>query len=263
MISDRAAMTPQSGIAKTADCGQTIVDPATKVPHLQSVRVRGGGGDGVPRSLGPRSRETLALDGQGTAWSNCGIPQQGDCEARASTSIPQLRARVLVADPPWRFSDKLPGPKRGAEKHYPTLSVAELCSFALPPLADDAYLFLWRVSSMVEEAYEVARSWGFVPKSEIVWLKLSASGTKRHFGMGRHVRAEHETAILAVRGKPKPRVRNVRSTFEAIASRKHSEKPEEFFTLVECLCHGPYVELFARRRRPGWACFGNELGEQP
>jgi N6-adenosine-specific RNA methylase IME4 len=163
--------------------------------------------------------------------------------------------RVLVADPPWKFGDVLG--KRGADAKYSTLDLAEIMAFPRPPVAPDAHLFLWRVSSMVEEAYQVVRAWGFAPKTEIVWRKKTKHG-KRHFGMGRTVRAEHETVIVAVRGAPAVRDRSIRSTFEAPAGR-HSEKPEEFFDLVEKLCAGPYAELFARRARPGWFCFGNEL----
>lgn len=165
--------------------------------------------------------------------------------------------RVLCADPPWSFGDKLPGKSRGAAKNYDVMSIDDICAFELPPLEPDAYLFMWRVSSQVEEAYRVCRAWGFVPKTEIVWLKRTATG-KRWFGMGRHVRAEHETAIVAVRGRPQRLVANIRSTFEATAG-QHSAKPEAFYGLVEALAPGPYAELFARRERAGWTCLGNEL----
>lgn len=165
--------------------------------------------------------------------------------------------RVLCADPPWPFGDKLPGKSRGAEKNYKVMAMPDIANFALPPLEPDAYLFMWRVSSQVEEAYKVCRAWGFVPKTEIVWLKRTATG-KRWFGMGRHVRAEHETALVAVHGRPQRLLANVRSTFEAIAG-AHSAKPEAFYDLVEALAPGPYCELFARRQRPGWTCLGNEL----
>lgn len=165
--------------------------------------------------------------------------------------------RVLCADPPWSFGDKLPGATRGAANNYDVLTIDDICQFELPPLETDAYLFLWRVSSQVEEAYRVCRAWGFVPKSEIVWQKLTTNG-KPWFGMGRHVRASHETAIVAVRGRPKPISRSIRSTFSAAAG-KHSEKPEAFYDLIEQLALGPYVELFARRERPGWVCLGNEM----
>jgi N6-adenosine-specific RNA methylase IME4 len=169
--------------------------------------------------------------------------------------------KVLVADPPWRHDDKLPGNGRGASKHYLLLSIDEICAFPLPLLAETSVLFLWRVASMVEEAYRVCRAWGFVPKSELVWKKLTRRG-KRWLGMGRYVRLEHESVIIAVRGSPR-RLQDeidhsIRSVFEAVAGR-HSEKPREFYQLVERLHPGPYAELFARTHRPGWSCFGDEL----
>ncbi len=110
---------------------------------------------------------------------------------------------------------------------------------------------------MQAEAIEVVKAWGFVLKTEIVWLKRTRHG-KRHFGMGRIIRAEHETCLVATRGKPKPKVLSVRSTFEAPTG-LHSEKPEAFFDLVEGLFDGPYLELFARRQRDGWRCTGDEV----
>lgn len=163
--------------------------------------------------------------------------------------------RVLCADPPWRFGDALG--RRGAEANYPTLSIEEIHRFPLPPLADDAVLFLWRVAAMQLEALTVIRAWGFTAKSEIVWRKLTKNG-KPHFGMGRYVRATHETCIIAVRGKPQLKSRSIRSMFEAPIG-QHSEKPESFYTgIVEQLYDGPYVELFARRQRAGWTCLGNQ-----
>lgn len=162
-------------------------------------------------------------------------------------------------DPPWRHKDQLPGAKRGAGRNYRTMSVEEICAIEPPPLLPDAYLFLWRVSSLVEEAYRVVRAWGFVPKSEVVWEKVTKTGLP-WFGMGRHVRAAHETAILAVRGRPRPLFRNVRSRFSAQVG-EHSAKPEFFYRqVVERLSPGPYVETFSRRERQGWTCIGDIIG---
>ena len=52
--------------------------------------------------------------------------------------------------------------------------------------------------------------------------------------------------------------RSVWSVFSAKAGR-HSEKPEEFYRIVEELSPGPYLELFGRKRREGWTVLGNEL----
>lgn len=177
--------------------------------------------------------------------------------------------KVLCADPPWKFSDKLPGNTRGAERNYPCMSVEELCKFPLPPLADDCTLFLWRVASQPQAALDVVKAWGFVAKTEVIWLKKTVNGN-RWFGMGRIVRGEHETCIVATRGRPIPASHSVRSTFttdltaaefEGLSATvgRHSEKPEEFYRIVETLYAGPYCELFARRQRLGWLCLGNEL----
>ncbi len=166
-------------------------------------------------------------------------------------------ARVICADPPWPFGDSLPGPGRGAEKHYTTLSMFDLQRFPLPPLLPDSLLFLWVVESMQEEGLRVCRAWGFTPKTSGVWVKKTATG-KRHFGMGRTLRAEHERFIVGSRGRPEILDKSVRSVFEAPVG-EHSAKPDAFHELVEKLSAGPYVELFARQRRANWFCYGNEV----
>jgi len=40
--------------------------------------------------------------------------------------------------------------------------------------------------------------------------------------------------------------------------REHSRKPDELYDLIESCSPGPYLELFARFRRDGWAQWGNE-----
>lgn len=196
----------------------------------------------------------------------------------AGLSRPCEPFRVVCADPPWPFEDSLPGPGRGAAKQYDLLSDAiAMRQFVggelLNDVADEAYLFLWRVSAgggrsiitLVERAYAVARAWDFDPKTEMIWRKQTKNGA-RHFGMGWHVRMEHEAVIVATRGKPKPLVRNIRSVFDAKAPSStngraiHSAKPESFYRdVVEKLSGGPYLELFGRRRRPGWTVVGKGL----
>lgn len=201
--------------------------------------------------------------------------------------------KTLIADPAWKFNDKLPGESRGAGNNYKVLTLDDICNIQIPEMQKDSWLFLWRVSSQVEEAYRVVRAWGFVPKSEIVWLKLTKNGLP-WFGMGRSVRASHETCIIATRGSPKPAVRNIRSRFEAeepivrvpafdvwsddaapleLGTRFeakvpvdagndyiHSAKPPIFHSIVEQLTgEGPRAELFARRYTPGWSCYGDQL----
>lgn len=174
-------------------------------------------------------------------------------------------ARVWVLDPPWLAKDQLPGPGRGAAKRYRCMTTAEICKFEPPALEKDCAMLLWRLACMQSDALAVVAAHGFVLKTELIWKKLTKHG-KRHFGMGRYLRAEHETCLIATRGRVRPLSRSIRSTFEAplvyLPSGRiwHSAKPEAFYGLVERLFAGPYHESFARGpRRAGWSQDGDQL----
>lgn len=185
--------------------------------------------------------------------------------------------RVVCADPAWPFKDKLPE-ERGVFHQYKTLAsgvrdimhVAEVRSGRLylmnQPIADDAILFLWRVETMLRDALDVIDAWGFEYKTEGIWLKKTRNGL-RWFGMGHTLRAEHEAFMVAKRGNFQVTSHSERSTFvtdldAAGISAKcegRSDKPERFYGIVESLSGGPYLELYARRQRPGWTCIGDEI----
>ena len=81
--------------------------------------------------------------------------------------------RVIYADPPWSYSDRQDtGMLGGAVKHYDTMPLEDIC--ALPvPAADDAVLFLWVTSPMLEDSFRVINAWGFKYKSSFVWDKVA------------------------------------------------------------------------------------------
>ena len=62
---------------------------------------------------------------------------------------------------------------------------------------------------------------------------------------------------MATRGKPKRLNADVRQAIIA-PPREHSRKPDGVHERIERLVAGPYLELFARQRRPGWDAWGNE-----
>ena len=45
--------------------------------------------------------------------------------------------------------------------------------------------------------------------------------------------------------------------------KRHSAKPEAFYDIVESMSPGPYLDVFARRLRMGWDCWGNEVYPVP
>jgi N6-adenosine-specific RNA methylase IME4 len=190
------------------------------------------------------------------------------------------RYRVLEADPPWKFDDKIQGEKRGAESHYDCMAIEDLKKMPIPHMESDAVLLLWRVAAMQQEALDLIRAWGFELKSELVWEKTTAIVTPAeltrasellrlahvervdvvpggHFGMGHYVRGSHETCLIATRGSFKPKHFSLRSRFHAPVGR-HSEKPAKFYELIEGWADGPRARLFARSQRPEWDSYGKE-----
>lgn len=184
---------------------------------------------------------------------------------------------AILADPPWHFevwSLKTSGDRnsgagggtRHASKHYDTMSTTDIYNLPVGDLAaPDCVLFLWITWPMLEHGLQSIRSWGFKYKTcAFAWMKAS----NRQVNMfdeeivpdmltGYWTRANSEVCLLATRGKPKRLNADVRQGIIA-PRREHSRKPEGIHERVERLVAGPYVELFARQRRPNWDCWGNQ-----
>jgi N6-adenosine-specific RNA methylase IME4 len=162
---------------------------------------------------------------------------------------------VILADPPWNFRTfdrKKSVPSRTSVDPYATMTIPQLSELPVGDVAaKDCVLFLWTVSYLQDEATEVARAWGFKPKSlAFVWQKGS-------IGMGYWTRQQVEICKLYTRGKPRRLSRSVRQLIIA-PRREHSRKPDEQYERIEALAGGPYLELFARQQRPGWSAWGNQ-----
>jgi N6-adenosine-specific RNA methylase IME4 len=105
--------------------------------------------------------------------------------------------------------------------------------------------------------------WGFEFKSvAFSWFKgeglpMFPDDVHVPIGCGYWTRAGFEQCWLATRGKPKRSNADVRQVLIE-KRREHSRKPDGIHERIERLVAGPYLELFARQRRPGWDCWGNE-----
>lgn len=171
------------------------------------------------------------------------------------------RYGAILLDPPWAFktfSGKRQTPHRCAEDHYRTMKAHEVAGLPLPDLAGrHCALFMWAVDSHLDEAIELMRFWGFKYKTiAFIWKKETANG-KPMIGMGYWTRKQGEICILGTRGSVARRDKGVRQLIEA-PRREHSRKPDEIYSRIEALVEGPYLEMFARQRWPGWDQWGNE-----
>ena len=241
---------------------------------------------------------------------------------------PEGPYRTIYLDPPWpeRGGGKI---KRGADRHYDTLTVRKIekvvldalgvnyvdgeddigSHFILEEIADDAHCWLWVTDNYLEDGLKLMRMMGFRYKRTLVWVKTSpgnvhdiaAEATEcvldnfalghvntepayteaRNYldelltewinartgglcrsGLGQYARGSHEILLFGSKGKahmPPTDARPKSVQFAPIT--KHSAKPELFYDIIEACSPGPRLEMFARRQRPGWAVFGNEVDD--
>ncbi len=161
--------------------------------------------------------------------------------------------RVIYADPPWKYGDERDGSTTGATDHYPTMSIAELCDLPVIDIAEDnAVLFLWTTSPLLEDSFKVINAWGFRYKSSFVWDKI------RH-NMGHYNSVRHEFLLVCTRGSCTPDNVKLFDSVQSIERTEHSKKPEEFRNIIDTLyTHGNKIELFAREPADGWEVWGND-----
>ncbi len=179
---------------------------------------------------------------------------------------------IIYADPCWEYSNKKTGGSfsSGAEDHYPTMSVAELCNMDVEAIAaDDSFCFMWTTGPYLlsGEAATVMSAWGFTPKTiAFVWIKTDKTG-KPVNGMGFYSRSCVEYVLLGKRGFPERYSASVGQLIESedpITLRtprlRHSEKPPETRSKIIELCGNlKRIELFSRHEVPTWDRMGNEL----
>jgi N6-adenosine-specific RNA methylase IME4 len=174
--------------------------------------------------------------------------------------------RVLLADPPWKYRNA--GVEGAAERQYPTMTIAELCALPIAALAaPDAVLLLWATWPLLDEAIGVLRAWGFEYVTGLPWVKLEGDPQrnlwgdyeyKPQYGTGFWVRGCSEPLLIGRRGDIARPIEAGNTLGIVSENFGHSRKPENLYEYAEHF-EGPYLELFARRPRQGWAVYGNQV----
>jgi N6-adenosine-specific RNA methylase IME4 len=146
------------------------------------------------------------------------------------------------------------------DNHYQCLNFEEIKAIR-PPAAPDCVLFLWATVPMLALAIDLMRAWDFTYKSQCVWIKLNADGS-RHKGNGYWFRNSHELLLVGTRGKPPAPAMGTQPEpiVDAWVGRRHSEKPAIIRQMIERVFPTlPKFEMFARGKAPkGWTFWGNE-----
>jgi N6-adenosine-specific RNA methylase IME4 len=174
--------------------------------------------------------------------------------------------RTLLADPPWRFLNRTGkiAPEHHRLSRYETMSLDEIAAIPVSTVcADPAHLYLWVPNALLPDGLHVMAQWGFTYKANIIWHKVRKDGGSDGRGVGFYFRNVTEVLLFGVKGKGARTEAPARSMVNLIASRKreHSRKPDEQYELIEQCSKGPYLELFGRGIRDGWAIVGNQADE--
>ncbi len=190
--------------------------------------------------------------------------------------IVESKHGVIYADPNWsyqNFGAKLHG---AAKAHY---EVAETVDISKIPVAQkwaakDCVLLLCATWPKLEDAFAVARAWGFGDYvTGIPWIKTSPNTGNIRTGIGFWFQSTSEMILVFRRGKPpapdgsklkkRSPVKGLLCGSEGqfyAPVKEHSAKPLLIYDWARAKLKGPYLELFARNTIHGWTCWGHETG---
>ena len=185
--------------------------------------------------------------------------------------------KAIIIDPPWRYDSPAalvgtmkingePSINVNVEKQYSTLSVAQIKELRIPA-ASECILFLWVTNPFLCDGSgpSIVKHWGFTPKTVLTWAKVQRDDESPSMRVGHWFRSASEHVIVAVRGAvPRPKDYPALPTWFPHRRLPHSVKPDTIHEYAEKAApNGPWLEMFARRSRPGWDAWGDQAPLNP
>ncbi len=169
--------------------------------------------------------------------------------------------RLIVIDPPWPMhkSERETAPKQGKDLDYPTMSLEQITELPIARLGKDprgSQIYLWTTHHFLPDAFDLFKSWGVTYHCLITWVK--PTGMTPYSWM---FNTEH--ALFGYLGPFEVERKGLKVGFTAPTGR-HSEKPDEFYDAVKQASpaiDGARLDMFARRKRPGWIPWGAEVSD--
>jgi N6-adenosine-specific RNA methylase IME4 len=216
---------------------------------LEKIRAVVEAAEQKPRKFGPLVTEMDRTRRIDSVYRK--LRQMQDEEKRLAVKPLTGKFRTLCVDPPWTNVSRS---QERSRPSYATMSQEELLALPVASWADErAHLYLWSTNLTLPDALELMEAWGFRFVTLLTWIKPS-------IGLGSYFRTTTEQVLFGVRGQLLTRARNIGTHFTAPKT-FHSEKPEAFYRLVEQASYAPFLDVFARKRRPRWTVWGNGIAE--
>jgi N6-adenosine-specific RNA methylase IME4 len=194
------------------------------------------------------------------------IGEQSQLAGDLVNFVGNRRFGTILADPPWRFTNRTGkmAPEHRRLSRYGTMTADTIAGLPVADFAGaTAHLYLWVPNALLPDGLAVMRAWGFEYKSNLIWHKIRKDGGSDGRGVGFYFRNVTEIILFGIRGKNARTKAAGRRQVNLLASRKreHSRKPDEQYDIIEACSPGPFLELFARGTRDGWAAWGNQADD--
>jgi N6-adenosine-specific RNA methylase IME4 len=180
------------------------------------------------------------------------------------------RYDIIVNDPPWTFGNanitRACGCREKADYHYKSyMTLKQIKDMPVHLIsAPVSCMFLWSTGAHLDFALECLKHWGFKYSGVcFTWIKTKNGKVTKN--VGPWTMKGCEFCLLGTKGKANSTLLKVRNTADVLFSERggHSEKPDLLYTNLENMFPGTKrIDLFARKERPGWDAFGDEVKER-
>lgn len=165
--------------------------------------------------------------------------------------------RIAVIDFPWdigMIGDGSTCQKIAPKLRYKVMTDEQVLAFDVDEfVGHDAGLFVWCPQSKIHVAIAYLKKYGFKYSVMMIWHKdkgITVNG----------VCYNSELVLFGYRGRH-PIKKKGGALMTCFNSRitKHSEKPRVFYGMVCRKTPGPRIDIFARRRHPGFQPWGDQV----
>lgn len=172
--------------------------------------------------------------------------------------------KTLLIDPPWQYGKWGKGSEAAicqigdVPMPYHQMRVSDIAALPINQLmAENCDVYVWTTQKYLPDVFDVIKAWGLKYCQTLTWCKAP-----RGTGQGGLYCPTTEFLILARQGKmPIGKTRQDSTWWKVTRTKRHSQKPGFFHSLIEQQSDGPRLEMFAREAVDGWHVWGNEVHE--
>ena len=174
--------------------------------------------------------------------------------------VPLEKYNAIIVDIPWPYSNNKSKRSDLGGYSYNAMTMDQIKSIPIMRMAaDNCVLYLWGTWPKFCEMQDVISAWNLELKTGFPWIKMTKDNVLPKYGPGYWVSGCSEFCVICTIGKVSPPPPPRYLGLVGPSFNEHSRKPDDIHSMIEYHIKPPYLELFARRPRLGWDCFGNQI----